>query len=80
MPYISQSDLNRLNEIAKTATMENASFGFPNEKFHAPLESYGPNVETTPDQFIKERTKLWRESWIIAPLQEILKRYDTDSV
>lgn len=72
MPYISKKQLQTLREIAKTATMQNAGFGFTQEKFYAPLNSFGANVETNPDEFIKIRTQSWRNAWIVAPLEELI--------
>lgn len=76
MPYISQRDLNRLREIARTATMETAGFDFPHEKVSAPRETFGPVEEMRIDDLIKTRTKIWRDSWIVNPLREMIERIE----
>lgn len=57
MPYIKIAQLWRLKEIVNTATMNNASFYMNNEE---------KNNE------IKRVTRLWRETWIISPLNHII--------
>jgi hypothetical protein len=76
MPYINQRDLNRLREIARTATMQTAGFCFPHEKVSAPRESFGPVEEMTIDELIKDRTRIWRDSWIVNPLNEMIDRIE----
>jgi hypothetical protein len=49
--------LEELREVRKTATMESASFGF----------------DKALDAIIKEKTRLWRETWIIAPLDRAIR-------
>lgn len=72
MPYISKKQLAELRKIAGTATMSHASFGFnEQEGFVAALETFGTPTQTTPDEYIKARTRIWRESWIIDPLNAI---------
>ena len=41
MPHISAKELAILKEVARTATMGNASFSFPNEIVLASRESFG---------------------------------------
>lgn len=72
MPHISQKELAELREIARTATMKTAGFGFPEEKIEAARESFGPFETLTVDELIKARTKLWRESWIVDPLERLI--------
>lgn len=72
MAYITKKQILQLREIARIATMDTASFGFSQEKFHAPLETFGPVSLTTPDEFIKERTKTWRETWVVNQINELL--------
>ena len=74
MPYITAKHLAKLKKIAATATMDKSSFGFNcQEKFKAPLDIFGLTVETTPDEFIKARTRIWRQSNIVEPLQDIIE-------
>jgi hypothetical protein len=49
----------QLQEIRRTSTMKDALFGCP-----------GDNDLTT---LIKSETELWRESWLIDPLDHIIK-------
>lgn len=72
MPYISHKELAELREIARHATMKTAGFGFPEEKIDAARESFGPYERLTVDELIKARTKLWRESWIVDPLERLI--------
>jgi hypothetical protein len=76
MPYISKHDLARLREIARTATMETAGFGFPTEKITAPRDTFGPTEEMTINELIKARTKIWRDSWIVDPLTSIINKIE----
>lgn len=76
MPHISQKELAELREIARTATMKTASFGFTEEKIEAPRESFGTFETLTVDELIKARTKLWRESWIVDPLVDLIARLE----
>lgn len=74
MPYITRKQLEKLKKIAKTATMATSSFGDgAQEKFKAPLHHFGLTVETNPDEFIKKRTEVWRQAWIIDPLEIIIE-------
>ena len=54
--------LSELRELHRTATMENADFGRGNKE--------------NPTGFIKERTQLWRKSWLISPLEKLIERYE----
>ena len=40
------------------------------------LESGLPKDESEVDEFIKKRTDLYRETWIIRPLEKALKKID----
>lgn len=72
MPYITKKQLAELKRIAGTATMSHASFGFDQEKVKGALDTFGPEGEHTPDEYIKARTRIWRESWIVGPINEIV--------
>lgn len=60
-----------LEGARKSATMEQASFGFPGDTV-----THGHHMEAKatehPDTYIKERTRLYRESWIIHPLDDVI--------
>lgn len=72
MPHISAKELAILKEVARTATMGTASFCFPHELIDAPRESFGLVERLTVDELIKARTKVWRDSWIVSPLEDLI--------
>ncbi|UUV43912.1 hypothetical protein RCKVOTHE_35 [Rhodobacter phage RcKvothe] len=76
MPHISQKELAELREIARTATMKTACFCFPNEVVLAARETFGPFENLTVDELIKARTKVWRDSWIVDPLEDLIARLE----
>ena len=76
MPHISAKELAILKEVARTATMGNASFGFPNETVLASRESFGEFENLTVDELIKARTKIWRDSWIVSPLEDLIAKLE----
>lgn len=55
--------LEELREMLSIAKMERASFGWGDEK--------------DPTEMIKETTRLYRESYLIYPLSELIKRYES---
>lgn len=55
--------ISELKEIARVAKMETANFG-------------GMGGGSDPTDFIRERTRLWRNSWIISPLEALIERYE----
>lgn len=63
--------LYKLKDVRATAMMETASFGFPNDCVKA-TGHFEANFEGHPDEYIKEKTRLWRESWIKGPLDDII--------
>lgn len=60
-----------LENALRAATMETANFGFGTERLKI---TSGPNTGTVAscDEFIKERTRLYRDSWIIPQIEEAL--------
>ena len=76
MPHISAKELAILKEVARTATMKTASFSFPNEVVLASRESFGEFENLTVDELIKARTKVWRESWIVSPLEDLIAKLE----
>ena len=60
--------LSELRELLRVAEMESCSFdgGFHTE--------FTPNDVTG---YVKEVTKLWRGSWLVRPLKDLIARYDS---
>ena len=78
MPYITQYQLNQLKEIARVATMETAGFNFPGETVTVKGSLTGDDdgtFDTT--EMIRDRTRIWRETWIVNPLQDIIADLST---
>ena len=59
--------LNDLKEIRAIATMQTA-------RFHVGEEPFPFGAECT--ELVREATRIWRESWIIGPLDEIIKELE----
>lgn len=57
-----------LYEVRDTATMERSGFG----QIHQPQNPGYPTEEGQVTDFIRERTDLWRRSWIIGPLNGVI--------
>ena len=70
----------RLNELLenaeKAATLENASFGFPNDRIevksvHTGDERHGkPGDVLHPTDYVRNITNLHHHSWIIGPIRQ----------
>ena len=54
--------LSELRELHRTATMESANFDGSNREHRT--------------EFIREKTQLWRETWLISPLEKLIERYE----
>lgn len=64
-------------DALKHATMETASFGFTTET--VTVRGFDGSERTiTKDEFIKEETRSFRQSWIIPQLEAVLKWADGD--
>lgn len=60
-----------LREVCETASMQKATFSrlHPNyDDDDGPL----PTEEKQVTEFIKKRTYLWRQSWLVRPLTELI--------
>lgn len=64
--------LELLNRALTDAYMERASFS----QLHA--RGPFPTNEAEVDKFIKDRTRLYRESWIIGPLKRAIRLIEQD--
>lgn len=62
----------KLQELRKLCTYETASFGFPSEKVNSNPYLAPQQVGVPIDEFIKERTRLHRESWILPTIDELI--------
>jgi len=70
---MTKRDLGTLKGVRNIATMEKAGFGMPHEfVLHCDSRGkvFGEPVHVT--DFIREQTRLWRETWIIEPLDELI--------
>lgn len=69
---LSKRDTEVLREVYKHLLMENCSFSNigPSDDEVGRL----PTNETEVTEFIKRRTRLWRESWILPYLKEMIDR------
>lgn len=70
-----------LSDALEAANMKNASFGFPNDRIEVKSVHMGdvPCTEIKqgailhPDAYIKDITRLYRQSWIVHPIEEALE-------
>jgi hypothetical protein len=69
MPYVGKKKLEEyvsmLNEVKDTATMKHADFS--NNVY------FGREI---PDYFIKEATELWRDTWLVSPIDRIITEFE----
>jgi len=61
-----------LNETVRSARMEKASFGWPNDVVEA-KNTMELNTTCHPTAYIKDKTKLYRETWIVSPILRVIK-------
>lgn len=63
----------KLIEARDTAKMtpDKASFAFPHDRVKA-TQHMGPDIDAHPDDYIREKTELWRQTWIISPLDDVI--------
>jgi hypothetical protein len=69
MPYIKASELRELEDVLRHATLNTSSFG------HIGTMADGadfPVDEREVDAFIRERTRIYRRSWILSPLLRVI--------
>lgn len=61
---ITDEELQDLREIMKTATMKTANF-----------RKIGPDADKDDeiDALVKERTRIWRNTWIVEPLRDMIE-------
>jgi hypothetical protein len=63
--------LAKLREAREAATLENASFDWPDSTMTATCRS--GDFEGRPDDFIKQRVRCHHSTWIIHPLDSVIK-------
>ena len=66
-----QRILKELYAARKAATLEKARFGFPTDTVTATHHFEG-SMTMHPTDYIKTRTQLYRESWIISALDNVI--------
>lgn len=71
--------IEELEMAKKAAAMENASFGFPNDRIEIKSVHFGDDDRgrtgdlVHPDEYVKRITRLYRESWIIPPIEHVIE-------
>lgn len=68
---VPQDILRALERARQAATMVDASFGFPKDVVKGSAH-FEKDFEGHPDDYIKEKTRLYRETWIIGPLDRAI--------
>lgn len=72
-----RSNLTILRDVRKHLQMETCGFDNICDPNGPPRLKDGRVVtERTVTQFIRERTKLWRESWVLGPLDEVIAKLE----
>jgi hypothetical protein len=71
--FTNRSIIDKLSELLGYAKMDSASFGFPSEKVSSSPHMEPPIVEMNVTDFIKEKTRVYRETWMIPPIKELLE-------
>ena len=64
--------LGLLNQVLVDAQMERASFS------QIATKGPFPTTEAEVTAFIKERTRIYRESWIISPIKRVIELVERD--
>lgn len=62
----------KLLKARRAATMETASFGFPEDEVTA-RHLHGGTVTMHPTDYIKDRVRIYNQSWIIAEIYRVLE-------
>lgn len=86
MPYISKKQLKTLRQVRNIATTETASFGsigehvvpgfMTPEGFHAYTHRAAAPMASS--DYIRDRTRLWRTTWVVGPLDALLADLEKD--
>ena len=67
-----QKVITNLEEVLRVTKMEHASFSMSHEKMTITSGFDVTGEEIVIDDFIKERTRIYRESWLIPQIEEAL--------
>jgi hypothetical protein len=71
-PRAPQKVIDGLEEALRVAKMETACFGMPGDRVRVVNASSMPARTQDLDTFLKEGTRLYRESWLIPEIEEVL--------
>jgi hypothetical protein len=72
---MTKQEFKQLKDVLSHLRMDRASFSSIAPSLD-PAEMALPKTEQEVDRFIKARTRLYMTSWCIAPLQEVLAKYE----
>jgi hypothetical protein len=73
---MTKGEVRKLREVRKL--LGDGFDGSDFSKFWSDGDSPLPTSEDDVNQFIEQRTKLWRESWILPVLDELIAKYSRD--
>ena len=65
--------IRRLEEALRYARMERATFGMPYDTLQITSGLGRSDEHVKIDEFVKERTRLWRQTWLIPEIEAALK-------
>lgn len=68
---MTKGDLARLKELRKVLTMDGSSF--KDMSHFKVLRTWGPEKEPVS---VQEATRVWRDSWVLPVLDEIIAKYE----
>jgi hypothetical protein len=66
---LTEREIDKLREIRRLMTLETARF---REMWDDPERHPLPKCEAEVDAFIRERTRIFRETWILSELDDLL--------
>jgi hypothetical protein len=78
MSNVLETIIDKLEKAKESATLDNASFGFPNDQLEIKSVHYGddrtgrPGECFHPTEYIRNITKIHHRTWIISPLDEAI--------
>ena len=82
MPYISKKQLKTLRQVRSVLTMESAGFGKAIDEHVLLCDGEGNPIRgATPikaAEYVRDRTRLWRDTWVLGPLDAIIADLEKD--